>query len=221
MEQKNYAFFDVDDTIVSVKTMFSFQDYWYTQNTDVEGRERFETDMLKRHNVDASWEMLNRLYYRHFAGRSIADVKQCGIDWFNTLENTHKNLFNTAVVKELQELQNAGNEIVFVSGSFPALLNPIAQRLNVEHILAIQMQEDNGYYTGDILMPQTIGEGKAEAIELFLRNRNTDRQSCHAYGDDISDLPMLKSVGKPTVVSGGRGLEDYANKVGWRVIAPN
>ena len=110
--------------------------------------------------------------------------------------------------------------MVFVSGSFPAILKPVARVTKVRHILSTLMEVENECYTGRILTPQTIGAGKAEAIRIFLASVNGVAEHCYAYGDDISDLPMLQSVGKPTVVRGGRGLEQRAQELGWRIISP-
>jgi HAD superfamily hydrolase (TIGR01490 family) len=217
---KSYAFFDVDDTLIAVKSMFSFQDYWYDAMGDTAGRQAFLAEMDELRGADAPWEILNRRYYAHFAGRSVASTAACAQAWFAALERERPHLYHTAVVEELRALQSRGVEAVFVSGSFPELLTPAADRLNIRHILATTMEVQEGRYTGAILPPQTIGEGKATAVKAFLAARRVSPAVCSAYGDDISDAPMLALVGAPTVVSGGRGLQTYAEGRGWRVMSP-
>ncbi len=213
-----YAFFDVDDTLISIKSMFSFQDFWYNKYGDQRARDCFMADMQRRHEPHVSWELLNRLYYRHFAGRRVLDVEQCGREWYAFVCSTNPGFYLPRPVQELREHQRQGREVVFVSGSFAALLQPIARHLGVRHLLATTLEIVGGRYTGEILPPQTIGAGKAIAISAFLQQVGGRAESCYGYGDDISDLPMLQLVGKPTVVSGGRGLESYARQHGWRVI---
>jgi phosphoserine phosphatase len=67
----------------------------------------------------------------------------------------------------------------------------------------------------------SLCEGKAQAMRDFLSRQGVSADSCHAYGDDISDLPMLQAVAFPTVVRGGRELEARAMELGWRVLSPN
>ncbi|WP_051235110.1 HAD family hydrolase [Marinimicrobium agarilyticum] len=215
-----YAFFDVDDTLISVKSMFSFQAFWYDQTGDELGRARYEQDLRRHLHPGASWEFLNRLYYRHFAGRDAKRVEALGQAWFEQQRKSESPFYHARPLAELEMHQRQGCEVVFVSGSFPALLEPIARELGVAHILATRLAVEQGRYTGEILPPQTIGAGKAEAIGEFLALRQCSPESCFAYGDDISDLPMLQAVGRPTVVSGGRELEARARAMGWRVIAP-
>ena len=215
-----YVFFDVDDTLISIKSMLSFQDFWFEKWGDDTRREHYYADLREHMHADASWEDLNRLYYGHFAGRKVSKVKACGEAWFAAMNNNKEDFFHPLPLAELRHHQCEGREVVFVSGSFPALLRPIANHLQVRHILATTMEIATGCYTGQILAPQTIGEGKVEAIRTFLLAVGAEANDCYAYGDDISDLPMLDAVGYPTVVRGGRSLEIHAQRLGWRVISP-
>lgn len=217
----SYAFFDVDDTLIDVKSMFSFQDYWCAETGDVAAHRAFMAEMNELRGQDAPWEILNRRYYAHFAGRSVEATRLCAEAWFAALERERPRLFHAAVAAELQALQDQGVEAVFVSGSFPELLAPAARRLGVRHVLATTMEVKDGCFTGAILPPQTIGEGKAVAVKTFLAGRGVPAAICRAYGDDISDAPMLETVGYPTAVAGGRGLAAYAERRGWRVMAPS
>jgi HAD superfamily hydrolase (TIGR01490 family) len=216
-----FAFFDVDDTLISIKSMFSFQDYWYAMTGDRRGRLLFEEEMDRLRGGGAAWELLNRRYYAHFAGREVAAVERIATGWFTHVErNTPGGLYLPAVVARLKEHKARGEEAVFVSGSFPALLAPVAARLGVGVILATSLETAGGRYTGNILPPQTIGEGKADAIRAMLARTCVAPEVCYGYGDDISDLPMLKAIGHPTVVRGGRGLEAEGERLGWPLLAP-
>ncbi|MBV9576542.1 MAG: HAD-IB family hydrolase [Gammaproteobacteria bacterium] len=112
-----------------------------------------------------------------------------------------------------------GADIVLVSGSFFACLSSFAEKFNIKHVLATILEEKNNKLTGEILAPQTIGEGKAQAVRLFLANQNfTHYQHCYAYGDHMSDVPMLSLVGHPYVVGGDKEIVDYAKSKGWKII---
>ena len=215
-----YAFFDVDDTLIAVKSMFSFQDYWYGRGREPGQRQAFEMDMDRLRNENAPWEELNSRYYAHFKGRNAAEVAKLGAEWFSVMERNRPKLYHTKVVERLRQLQADGVEPVFVSGSFPALLAPVAERLQVRHLLCCRPEIEEGLYTGRLLPPQTIGTGKATALLDFLKEHGVSPAVCHAFGDDITDRPMLEVVGHPVVVAGGRALEAYATRVGWPVMQP-
>lgn len=219
-----YAFFDVDDTLITVKSLLRFQEYWYQWTGDESGRKVYTDEIQDLLAQDAPWEFVNRRYYAHFAGRAVADVRRCVQLWINDverlLESRGQSLFQMGIVHRLQQHRIDGVEPVFVSGSFELLLEPVAARLQVQHVLAIRQQAVDGYFTGHILPPQTIGQGKADAVLAFLEGRAVAAEDCYAYGDDISDAPMLGCVGFPFVVKGGRRLEAHAREVGWPVIDP-
>jgi len=219
-----YAFFDVDDTIITIKSLLRFQEFWYEWANDEVGHKAYVDEIQELISQDAPWEFVNRRYYAHFADRSVTDVRRCVALWLaETEKNLHaqsQTLFHAAIVNRLQSHRQNGIEPVFVSGSFALLLEPIAERLQVNHVLAIQQQIIDGRFTGHILPPQTIGEGKADAVREFLCKQNVAADQCYAYGDDISDAPMLSCVGHPFAVKGGRRLEAYAAEQGWPVIDP-
>lgn len=220
MPSTAFAFFDVDDTLIAVKSMFGFQTHWYASTGDTQEASDFAAEMTRMKAEGEDWALMNRRYYQYFAGRSVAAVMQAGRAWFAALELANPALFHQPIIDRLHQLRAQGIEPVFVSGSFPAIMQPVADRLGVRHLLVTQMEHRDGLFTGAILPPQTIGPGKATAILAFLEEQGGDAAACHAYGDDISDLPMLLAVGHPHVVSGGRGLVAEAQARGWPVLSP-
>lgn len=215
-----YAFFDVDGTLISLKSMLSFQDYWYaTAEDNPRPRVRFEAEMAGLRRMGATREEMNRRYYAHFAGRPVEAVRRAAVRWFDHILRATDDLFHVRVVSRLLSHHAEGMEPVFVSGSFPAILEPIAERLGVGRILATDLEEADGVYTGAV-RAQTIGEGKVAAMARLLEAQAADPAACRAYGDDLSDLPMLQAVGGPAAVRGDHRLETHARRVGWEVLAP-
>ncbi|MGE5545539.1 MAG: HAD family hydrolase [Solirubrobacterales bacterium] len=213
-----YAFFDVDGTLISLKSMLSFQDFWYaTAENSARERALFEAEMGRLTRQGASREEMNRRYYAHFAGRSVAAVDHAAERWFAHIDRSLPHLFHLPVVERLERHRRDGLQPVFVSGSFPALLRPIGRRLGVKHILATDMEIEDEHYTGRI-RNQTIGAGKVEAITAFLAADGCSAAACAGYGDDISDLPMLSAVGAPAAVKGDPRLEMAARRHGWEVL---
>lgn len=219
----SYAFFDVDGTLLQRKSMFEFHDFWYqrwTGRNASESREEYEdvTAILRALSDSAApRELINRRYYEFFAGRSVDDVEQCARAWARGVI-ADPSQFVHEVIDELNALRAKGIEPVFVSGSFEEALAPIAEHLNTSHVLATRLLHEAGKYTGRFRAPQTIGSGKALAIASFLAERAADPANCWAFGDDISDVPMLETVGHPVAVIGDPSLNDIARSRGWRSL---
>lgn len=218
-----YAFFDLDETVVACKTMFSFQDFWFRNRSPWFGRmraERFQARFNRYRWSGEPREFINRAYYASFAGRNPADVAVTARDWFAELRRTMKPFYVPAAVEAIRAHQCNGTKIVFVSGSLVSVIQPIADELEVDHILGTRLEVVRGRYTGEIIPPQTIGEGKAIAVRRFLQENQCDGSDCWAYGDHISDIPMLSSVGRPVIVSSEPAMIRLAEASRWSRIDP-
>jgi len=215
-----FAFFDVDDTLIRVKSMFDFYRFWALDwHYDSNMLERFETSFETLRWEGASRETLNRAYYHHFMGFRMSELEEAGAAWAGIHLAKPNEFFFAVSVRRLRDLQALDTQPVFVSGSFWALLAPVAQHLGVQHSLnsCLSMTVDK-VLTGEIESPQIIGEGKAIAVRRFLADRNANSSLCFAFGDDLSDLPMLNAVGNPVAVGDRSPLAIHANKLNWEVL---
>ena len=211
------AFFDVDETIINLKSMFSFYDYWCREK-DLTAQHREYAAKFKRDVQQGKpRELLNQEYYQQFRNVSLNELNEYGQKWFH--ECLNKDNFIAQAVAELRSHQEKGTIPVFVSGSMLPVLQPIADALDVNVILCAPLIiDDQGCLTGEIGKPQTIGTGKKEAILSFCRGEGFRPEYCYAYGDDISDIPMLEATGHPVCVGSNKKLLDYAALKGWRNI---
>ena len=214
--EHGYAFFDVDNTLITLNSMLSFQDYWYRLYPDLTAESSYREDLRTHLHAHACWETVNKLYYRHFAGRSVTELTQAGESWYQQCRES-SDFYCQPVLDELRKHQRSGYQVVLVSGSFPAVLTPIARDLGVSHILATQLEEQAGFVTGYLAAPPMVGAGKRDAIRPLLGGKAIAELS-FAYGDDVSDIPMLSAVGNPVVVAGGRLSLAQVKNLGWRLI---
>lgn len=219
----SYAFFDVDDTLIRIKSMFDFFPFWCDRQGQPDQLSPFLTAFAEAAAQHQPREALNRLYYRFFAGAPQDRLIEAGELWaaqrFGMSEPDPAMLVQP-VLARLRAYQAQGVTPVLVSGSMPALLAPLGRRLGVEHWLCTRQEvDDRGILTGRILPPQTIGAGKAEAIAAFLAAHGAAAADCLAYGDDLSDAPMLEAVGHPVAVIGSPALADLARRRGWPTLA--
>lgn len=216
MTPRRFAFFDVDDTLIDIKSMFDFFPFWCAESGMPQLAARFESGFAHARAIGKTREELNRLYYRFFRGVSLAELRAMGNKWFVRRFRQGPSPYNDDTVARLKAHRADGVSPVFVSGSMLPLLQPIADDLDVAHCLCTQLLMDSrGVLTGEIGRPQTIGAGKAAALLSFLRMQGAQAKHCFAYGDDPSDVPMLEAVGHPVAVGHGAELLALAEKRGW------
>ena len=174
-----FAFFDVDETLISVKSMFSFFRFWcHDWICNPKLWARFQNHFEELRTESQPRTVLNREYYRFFAGVRPDELAHAGEAWVRKMRTERDDFFVHPTLDSLRKLAAHGVEPVLVSGSFPAVLRPLAREFGASDLLCTHMQVDvQGAYTGEISPPQTIGDGKAAAISAFLDDRQGVRRA--------------------------------------------
>lgn len=219
--QSAFAFFDVDETILVEKSMFTILDVLGQAAPGFDaGAHRAAIADMRAAGYDRA--EVNRFFYRGLQGLGVAFVADTAARYFErrAAESEHP-LFVGTVVARLRDLAARGIEPVFVSGSATIFLRPVATMLEVRHVLATTLEEDaSGRLTGEITGRCMIGPGKAGAVRDFLLVRNVDPDLCWGFGDHPSDADFLMLLGQSHIVAGNRDAEAIAAQNGWLVI-PN
>ncbi|ARX84613.1 MULTISPECIES: HAD family hydrolase [Streptomyces] len=209
------AFFDVDETLTTVKTMFDFYDFFLAAvGHSEEEQARLRDDARALLLPGLPREQGNRLFYRRFAGYKAEQVDAAGEAWFDRhLERG--GFFHRDVLDALREHRAAGLATVLVSGSFQGCLGHVAAYVGADAVLCTRPEIRDGEYTGDVLETM-IGDAKARAARALLAERGIAPEHCHAYGDHTSDLELLRLVGHPVVVGSHPDMVAEAERNDWR-----
>jgi HAD superfamily hydrolase (TIGR01490 family) len=123
------------------------------------------------------------------------------------------------VLRTLRGHRGTGDRVFLVSGSFFACLDPIAAAARVDAVYGTRPVVRDGVLTGEVLVP-VIAEVKARIVQVAAELLGLELARCSAYGDHISDLPMLDTVGRPVVVGGDPALAAVAEARGWPRLLP-
>ncbi len=117
-----------------------------------------------------------------------------------------RGVFHEAVLADLAARTSDGFAIVLVSGSFAPALDPIAEHIGAAAVLCTDLESSAGRYTG-VVRATMLGPDKARAVAAYARAHGTDLGRSIAYGDHVSDAPMLDLAGERVVV--GEGMPGY------------
>ena len=107
--------------------------------------------------------------------------------------------------------------MVIVSASGSEVVEPIGDLLGADRVIATRMAVVDGHYSGEI-EEYVYGEGKASAIVALADREGYDLSASFAYSDSITDLPMLRLVGRPHAVNPDRALRREALLLGWPIL---
>lgn len=212
------AFFYVDETLISVKSMFRFLEFYLEFRGEPPGTYQVMRDRLGSLAATAPREEVNRAYYRLYEGEPVERLAAAGRAWLRA-ELDEPGFLLEGPVAEHAALRAAGVPTFLVSGSFFACLEPIGELLGAGEVHGAPVRVHRGRLTGEIDHP-VIGAGKAHVARAVARLRGFDLERCVAYGDHASDLPMLEATGDAVVVGADPELLRHARARGWRVLAP-
>ena len=94
----------------------------------------------------------------------------------------------------------------------------MAEKLGVDALVATLVSSKDGICTGERVLPEPYGEGKRVLVEKFCVECAVSPEESFAYGDHLSDVPLLEFVGNPGVVNPSRQLKRFALQRRWPVI---
>src|SRR5690349_13891786 len=212
------AFFDLDKTVIAKSSTLAFSKPFYDQgliNRRSVLKSSYAQFLFLMSGADHDQMDRMRSYITNMcAGWDVEQVK-------SIVGETLHDIVNPLVFAEAAELiadhKLCGRDVVVVSASGEEIVAPIARALGATHAMATRMVVEDGKYTGDIAF-YCFGEGKVAAIHALADREGYALEHCYAYSDSITDLPMLESVGHPTVVNPDRALRREAAGRSWPVL---
>ena len=145
-----------------------------------------------------------------------------------TLDEWHREFMQRHVSPAIREQARAlveqhrvaGDELALVTGTNAYVVAPIAQSFGIDHVLAVEPEQDNGRFTGGHVGTHTYQDGKVRKVEEWLaaRGRTLADTITTFYSDSINDLPLLEKVTHPVVTNGDARLRAVARERGWRTL---
>ena len=219
------VFFDVDGTLTKTTILHPYVYFRRASMSPLMGRVWYAAFLVKclyylvLDKIDRS--MLNVVFYRSYAGMSVADTK-------GLVASCHEAVIKPRQFQEVEaclaEQREAGRVIVLVTGSIDFIIEPLAKELGAADVIAPSLVESTsepglpgGRFTGKLNGPPIGTEEKARRVRRYAETHTIDLARSHAFGDSIADLPMLECVGHPHAVNPDRALGAIARERGWPV----
>jgi len=123
------------------------------------------------------------------------------------------------VLSVLEELRRQGYQLFLVSAGIDAHIRGFEGFFNARLVCTTAELDARRTYTGRVDGVECVGEGKIAKLQGALPFfHDVDWTESVAFGDSLSDIPMLSLVGKPYAVDPSDGLAAYARAKGWRVL---
>jgi HAD superfamily hydrolase (TIGR01490 family) len=101
------------------------------------------------------------------------------------------------------------------------ITRPIADELGVRDLIATDIEEMDGVFTGKPRGTPTFREGKIQRVDEWLaaKGRKLADFESWFYSDSLNDMPLLDKVDHPVAVDPDPTLRAYARERGWEIIS--
>ncbi len=209
------AFFDLDGTLLARSSVFAL------------AKPLRDADVIRSIAV-ARGLAAQALHFRT-GGRGGARARVLGAALRNVEVDRLRTVLDSCVERTLAPLicqgatglleshREAGRSLYLVSSAPEEVVTRVAAMLGVDSVLASQLQSIDGVYTGHV-STFCQGQAKADAIRHAAEAADIDLATSYAFADNISDLAMLETVGRPMAVNADRELTREARRRGWELL---
>ena len=212
------AFFDLDKTIIAKSSTLAFSKPFQAGGLISRRavlRSAYAQFVYLVGGADHDqMEKMRQFMSQLCAGWDVATVREIVAD---TLHNIVDPLVYDEAVSLIEEHRLAGRDVVVVSASGTEVVEPIAEMLGADLVIATRMEIEDGCYTGGIEY-YAYAEEKARAIEELAATMGYDLENSYGYSDSVTDVPMLEAVGHAHAVNPDKELRKIAADRGWPVL---
>jgi HAD superfamily hydrolase (TIGR01490 family) len=130
-------------------------------------------------------------------------------------------LINPAAAALVKLHRDAGHTCAIVTATNEFVTAPIARVFGVEHLIATELEQRDGTFSGKPAGTPAFREGKVVRLEQWLASRGGWQAVADSwfYSDSANDLPLLERVHHPIAVDPDERLRGVASTRGWPILA--
>ena len=217
----NLALFDLDNTLLAIDSDHAWGRFLVARGiVDAAEFDRKNDHFYERYKAGT----LDIDAYLDFALAPLAHRPRAEIDAW------HAQFMREVILPEIsasaRALVNrhlaAGDLCCCVTATNAFVTAPIAIELRIPHLIAVDLEEHDGVFTGRARGIPSFQAGKIKRVEGWLATmdrRIADYAKSFFYSDSRNDLPLLERVTDPVAVDPDDTLCALARDRGWPVIS--
>jgi len=214
------ALFDLDHTLLSGDSDVLWCEFLMGHGLlDRAAFEPRNADMARRYgDGSVSAAEFCDFYVSTLAGRTLAE-------WRPWCERFLKEVIAPRIPASARALveshRGRGDRLVITTATNRVLTELTAQHLNIDDLLATEVEVVDGRCSGRTRGVLNMREGKVACLQAWLAGQQLPAWLLGAavfYSDSANDLPLLRAVGEPVAVDPDIRLRAQASAAGWRVV---
>lgn len=212
------AIFDLDNTLLSIDSDHAWGEFLLEQGAvdPVAYREANERFM-----ADYNAGTLDMAVFLEMALKPLADNSPEQLSAWHQQFMASK--IEPNILPKAEELlarhRTKGDTLLIITATNRFITAPIAERLGVDHLIAVNPEVKEGRYTGRVSGIPSYREGKVTRLEKWLEDQDLTMEGAWFYSDSHNDLPLLEIVEHPVAVDPDDTLREIAKERQWRIMS--
>lgn len=210
------ALFDLDDTLLDGDSASLWFNYLIKNGIAPESMQEEEHHMMQLYyRGELAMEEYMQFTLQPLAGRSVHEVS----GWMNDVlqRDIAPRLFPQGQAR-LDWHRARGDRIVLISASGENIVKPIAGYMGIDDVIAINLEQTDGCYTGKTEGVLSYQAGKVIRLQEWLLGNPHSLADSYGYSDSINDVPLLEAVAHSWVINPGDKLSAVAAQQGWQIV---
>lgn len=212
------AIFDLDNTLLSIDSDHAWGEFLVEQGAvdPVAYREANE-----RFLADYNAGTLDMMAFLALALKPLADNSPEQLAAWHQQFMISK--IEPHILPKAEELlarhRTKGDTLLIITATNRFITGPIAERLGVDDLIAVDPEMVDGRYTGRVDGVPSFREGKVARLEAWLEAQDCTLDDAWFYSDSHNDLPLLEVVDNPVAVDPDDTLRQVAAERNWRIMS--
>ncbi|MCL4745959.1 MAG: HAD-IB family hydrolase [Burkholderiaceae bacterium] len=214
------ALFDLDHTLLPLDSDYEWGRFLVSVGAVDEERYRSENERFYREYRDGTLDI------SEFLAFGLAPLAQHTTEKLESwrarfVEEVITPAVRPAARRLVREHRDAGDLCAIVTATNEFVTAPIARAFGVEHLIATQVEQVDGQFTGKPAGTPSYREGKVLRTTLWLESQSLGWESISrswCYSDSSNDLPLMLRVTDPVATNPDEKLAEYARERGWPVL---
>ncbi|MEK7662472.1 MAG: HAD-IB family hydrolase [Patescibacteria group bacterium] len=171
--------------------------------------------LLYKINFIHSPKKIMEYAFRFLKGKSNEEISLIICDFF---EKDLKNKIYSECMELIRKHKQENRKIILVSNTIEPIAECVSRYAGADIFLATQLEQAGDIFTGEISGEPLYGEEKRRQILAAATHHGFSLKNSWAYGDHITDIPVLELATHSFVVNPDKSLLKIAVKRKWGVI---
>lgn len=210
------AIFDLDETLIAGDSATLWLQWLVAEGHAPAELLAQEASLMQRYRLgELRMEDYLALTLQPLVGKTAAEVER----WVERfmVERIEPIVYSEGM-ERLAKYRAQGWTLLLISATSEHLVLPIARLMGIPHAMGIQLELEDGRYTGRPHGVLTYQAGKVRRLEQWLSSRGHSLDVSHGYSDSVNDLPLLLTVGQAHVINPCQRLRAEAENRQWPIL---